>query len=548
MSLAPCYCRISARLGSREDLERLTAKELIAEWYPLRDPAVLRSAQRFAPERRGDIKLSESAAISDACFVGYQAQHGSKPVGYVLASRETYDPDELTEIWQDLAQALQHRALSGMDAASIQEGRVLVHVLYPPQAGGLSSADPTTQVRGLFGELEKLHAAGLVHGGINERWLNPAAQWKVFGVGLSAVYAVWRRRSLGQIGLLVGDPRYAAPRELVGDPVCAEFDRWALGAVVIALCAGRTLRDGARKIWHDPVVGPDSFLLRVRVEAGDWLKVLTDSGCGALEPQLEGAFGRRKDAGPARPLLPPALAAASPDLPPPLEMAPPAPQAAPPGRAAWILTGPRGRNALLGGALCLVLAAASWLASLGTARCDDPLLTEKGGRCVRSKGVGRCGAGTQLVDITCVISPAPVSPVVIRTERPAPPPAAPPASAPTAKPQAEPPPAQAEPLPVQAQPPASSAAPPCKPVSLGFTGTTYNVTPSELSDLKKVARCCRKVGGRLKAEFVFAEKVPVETQNKLKQAIAQEDAQPEIVMKLAKERRFVARCASPPAP
>src|SRR5262249_51455119 len=126
----------------------------------------------------------------------------------------------------------------------------------------------------LIEQLAKAHHSGLRHGGINERWIGTDNE--VFGFGLAALYAAWRRRECGKIGMLMADPRFATPDELRGFPPSPDGDRYALAKLIAAsFRATQSAEHGMSR----RVLGANAFLDLIAAQS----KEAATSGHGASQ-------------------------------------------------------------------------------------------------------------------------------------------------------------------------------------------------------------------------------------------------------------------------
>lgn len=177
---------------------------------------------------------SELPDGSDACLAAFASPDG----GTVLISRHAFGSDDLERISDELLLAAGRPDISGVRSAKLSPtGHVIVVIDYVPAAAIAASAE---HAEALLADLRTIHDAGLVHGGINERFLNPehSAGRRIFGVGLSETYAAWRRAEGLSVGDLRADPRFASPEELTSAPASIAGDSFALAAVILCEVQG----------------------------------------------------------------------------------------------------------------------------------------------------------------------------------------------------------------------------------------------------------------------------------------------------------------------
>jgi len=258
------YCPVSARLGKEDNLLQLSAQDAKPKWFEEPSDAQIHTlseiASAFVPKYEDKV-TNPVVDISDACCAGFELSSSK----YLLISWEPFSREAAADIWMELMRAVEHSTESGVQAAALPHNHLAVMLDYRPDAAKTNYPEMIEQYNG-YGqfryELDDLHNGGLVHGGINERWINTSHGKGrcIFGVGLSTAYSAWRSRSL-TLGNLVGDPRYASARELAGEAPCAAFDRHALAALMIAFhCSKSNVK--AAKPWRREINGPDAFLSR----------------------------------------------------------------------------------------------------------------------------------------------------------------------------------------------------------------------------------------------------------------------------------------------
>lgn len=244
------YCPVSARLTS-SNVELFTPNDT-----PIRRFEPKTAALRAVLEDAKVAVSGELDAASDACFTAFASNEG----GVVLVSRNAFGGDDLERITDELLLAAGRPDISGIVRSLISsDGHVIVVVDYQPL---VARADNAEHAEALVEDLQAIHQAGLVHGGVNERFLNaenPAGR-RVFGVGLSETYAAWRRAEGLALGELRADPRFASPAELRGEPASQRGDNFALAATI--LCEVQGPGDAIPAL--DPVQGINALLAKSR--------------------------------------------------------------------------------------------------------------------------------------------------------------------------------------------------------------------------------------------------------------------------------------------
>lgn len=240
------FCPISARF-STSSFELLTPNDTPIERFEQPDAdlrAILASEQLKVQE--------EHPEASDACMAAY-ALDGER---YALISRHPYAADDLERITDELFLAAGFPELSGIQQSLVtKEGHIVLVTDYAPIAQEISTAEHAANV---ISDLRALQDAGLVHGGINERFLHPEhpAGRRIFGLGLSELYAAWRRNQGLQLGDLRADPRFASPEDLRGEPATSQSDGFALAATLLS----ETAEDSSTTPALDPVQGVNALL------------------------------------------------------------------------------------------------------------------------------------------------------------------------------------------------------------------------------------------------------------------------------------------------
>jgi hypothetical protein len=200
--------------------------------------------------------LLQSDRIEDASDALFDAYDDEGQVW--LVSRVAFDLEDIELITDELLRAASKSATTGVITSRITDhGYVLVRLDYRPIADVVRSAD---DARTVFADLRKAHAQEVVHGGINDRFVNPNADEgrKVFGFGLTEAYAAWRRKQGIEIGDVVADPRFASPEALRGETPNPRDDRYALAAV----CLTELVGDPEELPTLAPVQGVNAFLNR----------------------------------------------------------------------------------------------------------------------------------------------------------------------------------------------------------------------------------------------------------------------------------------------
>ena len=275
------YCPLSARLLEKHTLDRFAADGVVPElWSDSDHEALKKKAHEFAQNRRLSQQIQPDGESSDACFAAFCMNNSEYEDHRILVSRDPWnDDDELSEIWQGLAPALRNRDITGLWDASVDEqGYFVVHLDYVPSSAPSDTTIRQQELKSLFKRLDCLHKRGLIHGGINERWINPSLKGQeVFGCGLARFYSLWRRKNQKGLGLLVGDPRFASPAELEGHEPSAESDRRSLVSVAATMMSMGLGKQQSSPAWKRPVLGPDAIMQRIVLTPDDWVKGVGDS-------------------------------------------------------------------------------------------------------------------------------------------------------------------------------------------------------------------------------------------------------------------------------
>jgi hypothetical protein len=257
------YCRVSARFSSDGQDGWLVPDDLpLARFAPGTAEDELR---QLLQKTFGVTGLELDLESTDACLCAFC--RGDEDCW--LASWDVYSNEDLVAVWDDLAQALSRRRSSRLLAARVAAGRVLLHLGYRPVAGDPHDLAVRRSVE-LLEQLDAARRSGLRHGGINERWVSLSPSPRVFGFGLASLYAAWRRQRGAQVGLLVADPRYASPAELIGAPCSARGDSFSLAAL---LTTSYLVSRGVTGSMPRQVMGADAFLQRI-AWSEEWVPAL----------------------------------------------------------------------------------------------------------------------------------------------------------------------------------------------------------------------------------------------------------------------------------
>lgn len=269
MSESSYYCPLSGRFSDSE-LTLFNAVDAPIERLAERT----RSAEDVADEVDERLGAYIDSA-SDALFDAFESARGA-----LLVSRIAFEADDLVEICAELSAAAGRRELTGVLRSSLsKDGHLVVALSHIPTPGPVSEA---SEVQQLFADLEALHSAGLVHGGLNERFINPGATAgpRISGVGLSHAYAAWRRYQGFELAGLRADPRFAAPelieatfRDEVDDELLKRSDRFALATVILT----EIQEPGAPGPAMDAVNGANALMHRAG-KRGVWLELAQNVG------------------------------------------------------------------------------------------------------------------------------------------------------------------------------------------------------------------------------------------------------------------------------
>ena len=391
------YCQLSGRLGNRTPLVSTAPTDA-----PPRHFDVTGGVQRLetlASEtllaynhyRGQSLQLGgEIVGASDACFASFQLKGGDTSWSFAI-SRISFTPAEIATFWSELTEATGCHLESGLEFASVEQKHVVAILRYTPSYSQEPFHFESAKIQKIA--LKKIHDRGLVHGGINERFINPSIlqpepfpDYLLYGVGLAGVYAQWRRKHCKlRLGLMVADPRFASPSMLAGEPPSPAADNFALEVLSAAVKKPRT--GTARHLWTMPINGPDALMQRARVVAEMNLELLPGSREVAGESPVR-SVDIQEDQVPVTP--------------------------------AW----PRWVSGVTAGLLLLAIIAAPYVwrqtvtppktdtrpsAPAAKNDCDHPLLTLNEGSCLPKGNVGRCDRGTRFDDRknACVAEEAP---------------------------------------------------------------------------------------------------------------------------------------------
>jgi hypothetical protein len=287
------YCPLSAVFATTNRDAWLIPEDVdLGMFDPLTTPEELRGALEKAFRVR-DLRLDVEA--SDTCLCAFTDPQG----GAWLVTWDMYSEGDQLEIWADLARALLLCKVSKLLEARIEGGRVLVHLGYRPVVGDPKDLVDVNLSTRLLDCLAVAHRSGLLHGGINQRWISVAPHPNLFGFGLAALYAAWRHKQNVQLGLLGADPRFASPDDLMGEPPSIRSDRFSLAALITA---GYLKCTGQDDKIPSHVQGGNSFLDRIaRSEAWvEALQLLDSSGKRKARRKLAAAFSTRLARDPER--------------------------------------------------------------------------------------------------------------------------------------------------------------------------------------------------------------------------------------------------------
>ncbi len=218
------YCPVSARLSSSD-----------FDLYTPHDTPIQRleesSASLYSVLESVDLHVSsEMEHATDACFAAFEDDSGQT----VLVSRMAYSTEDLERITDELLLAASRPERTGILKSMVTPtAHVILIVDYRPIAGPIRTADDGLA---LVEDLRALGQVELVHGGINDRFVNPSheAGRRIFGIGLSEAYAAWRRQKGLALGDLRADPRFASPWDLRGEPSTDRSDAYALSATILS--------------------------------------------------------------------------------------------------------------------------------------------------------------------------------------------------------------------------------------------------------------------------------------------------------------------------
>jgi serine/threonine-protein kinase len=118
------------------------------------------------------------------------------------------------------------------------------------EAGKLAVPATLTIGKQLCRALEVAHEEGIIHRDIKPQNLlvDPAGFLKVMDFGIARLAEARSEpggKGLTTVGVIIGTPQYMAPEQLLGEPVDARTDLYAVGAVLFECVTSRTVYEGA---------------------------------------------------------------------------------------------------------------------------------------------------------------------------------------------------------------------------------------------------------------------------------------------------------------
>lgn len=210
----------------------------------------------------------------------------------VLVSWDQYGLDELGFIIDELLRARSKPEITGVRNCAIIQRHVIVQLDFAPRCRFVQNYNDADK---LASRLEDLREQGWIHGGINERWINPGAKEKkqmLFGFGLTGLYAAWRKNIRGLLlptadpeNWLVSDPRFVSSKEIIDGTASFESDSHALAAVI---ASSRAIGNSAQTQlpWDFPVQGVNSYFARSALKPMEWIRLENDLEIIRLENRL----------------------------------------------------------------------------------------------------------------------------------------------------------------------------------------------------------------------------------------------------------------------
>lgn len=357
------YCPVSARFSS-SSFELYTPSDTPIRRFEAKDK-VLRETLDAVQLRAG----AEIVGASDAAFAAFSYQESKT----LLVSRVAFGAEDLERITDELLSAAGRPDISGIVSSRVApNGHLVVVVDYAPIEARMSSAE---HAEALMDSLAVIREAGLVHGGINERFVNPdnSVERRIFGIGLSEAYAAWRRIEGLALGELRADPRFASAADLRGEAPTADSDAFALAAVI--LCESQNPGEPIPPL--DPVQGINALLGKAgqRAVLANFAAAVADKRVRrSLESML--APGREPDFRVWRIAVFVGLGLIVLML-------------------LWLITRPEPTVQIAPSATSQATEVAR-----GGAACSGPGLIEVDGRCTLATGYGRCADGTRFEDVS----------------------------------------------------------------------------------------------------------------------------------------------------
>ncbi len=135
------------------------------------------------------------------------------------------------------------------------------------ERGPLALGDAATIVIEILDALQAAHDAGVVHRDLkpDNLFLSPQGRVKVLDFGVAKLmphYDASLAKAMTQTGALIGTPGYMSPEQIVGDPVTASTDIYAVGAILYEMVTGQMAFRGStmfelfNRIVNDPPPRP----------------------------------------------------------------------------------------------------------------------------------------------------------------------------------------------------------------------------------------------------------------------------------------------------